>query len=157
VALFRHYCSTVAEWVFTILTLVRRPPWTIKGEVGITNRGGEHAHTNTARQKQHTTLTEQQLLLLTYIDLGPLPSLDLSLYPLLQAPLWAYRTFFRTGRRASPRCLNQYNPGVSKPNHLDQTHDSNQKLLSMVSNPDRDPHSNILKRGNVYKAIRGTT
>jgi hypothetical protein len=29
-----------------------------------------------------------------------------------------------------PWCLNQYNPGVSKPNHPDQTHESYQKLIA---------------------------
>jgi hypothetical protein len=83
-----HCSDTVADWVFTILTFVRWPSLNYK-------RGGwHHEHGRRTRQdeKQHTTLTEHQLLSLTYRDLGLLPSLDLSLYSLLQAPLWAYRT-----------------------------------------------------------------
>jgi hypothetical protein len=61
-------------------------------------------------------------------------SLDLSLYPYYKPP-WAYRTLLRTGRRAPP-CLKQYNPGVSKPNHPDQTHEHTKVYLPAVSNPD---------------------
>jgi hypothetical protein len=52
------------------------------------------------------------------------------LVPPTTRPLWAYRTLYRTRRRAPPWCLNQYNPGVSKPNHPDQTHESYQKLIA---------------------------
>jgi hypothetical protein len=42
-----------------------------------------------------------------------------------------------------PACLDKYNPHVSKPNHLDQTHKHTKIYFPAVSNPNKASHSNL--------------
>jgi hypothetical protein len=63
--------------------------------------------------------------------------------------MWAYRTSIQTGCMAPPRCLNQYNPGVSKPNNPNQMHEHTKISLPAISNmgpsqPNSSPASSLM-------------
>jgi hypothetical protein len=99
--LFQLCCNIIAEHDFTIVPLYTCTPWTIYGGARTGNdmeTTSNDISTTTQRNRSSHTLTQEHYELSTTLrDLGPAPSLDLSLYPLLQAP-WTYRTLLWTGR-----------------------------------------------------------
>jgi hypothetical protein len=136
--LFQLCCNIIAEHDFTIVPLYTCTPWTIYGGARTGNdmeTTSNDISTTTQRNRSSHTLTQEHYELSTTLrDLGPAPSLDLSLYPYYKPP--GHIEHFSELDVAPPCCLNQYNPCISMPNHLDQTHEHTKIYLSAVSNPD---------------------
>jgi hypothetical protein len=59
VALFRHYCTTVAERNFTILVFVHRPSLNYKRRCWYRKGGGENGHNGKRDQTTHTSPTKR--------------------------------------------------------------------------------------------------